>query len=58
MPKTESLLPSVSASSCEEKGMRRAKACSTSTVVDSPEEEKRGRNCTRVKSIKGAVGAT
>ena len=57
MPNTESPFPSVSASSCEAKGTTRAKACSTSSVVDSPAGEKRGRNCRRVKNISGAFGA-
>src|SRR5437588_299914 len=56
MPKTESNFPTLSANSWLWKGMTRAKACSTSARVDSPCEEKRGRNCGRGRVALGAAG--
>src|SRR5471030_1867671 len=56
--KTESNLRMESASSCELKGISRAKACSTRTRVLLPVESKRGNICTRLKSRMGATEGT
>ena len=59
MPKTESNLPALTKSSLPRMGVTRPKACSSSTMVwlPLPGPPKRGKSCSRVNAMMGALGA-